>query len=567
VTALGRTRLTSLLLAGLAFAVYLTNLRPMGPGDTIPARLLPFSLLREGNLDLDEFGWLRPNGFVPYFLVHDAAGHWRSKYPVATPLLVTPLAWPAVWWARAGGIDDSDARFRLLTAVFERVAAALLAAAAVGIVFLAARELAPPGWAAAAALLFAFGTTTWATSSQALWQHGVAEIGIAGASLCLLRPPGTRRAFLAGAFTTLSISARPTTGLFAVVIAFYLWRERRADLTYFLALPVVGTGLLIAYNISALSQATGGYTGRGLRLPSLERLAGVLISPSRGLFIYCPLAALAFAALRATTRPPLLRYLAAAVLAYVLFYAGFLAWWGGHSYGPRYCSDFLPLMALCAIPVAQRMWASTDGRVALTIGALWCIGVQVIGVYCDDNGWNEVPGNIDVQTERLWDWSDPQILRAARAGWHGADFATLLHQLLVDPRPAPLVPLDPADLSGTIEAAAPPPWRFTAGRGGALDVHVTNRSAARVWPAYSDYGALDVGLVLVWRSGDAVQQGIGGFVPLRRNLGPAESEHFRTWVDAPPTPGAYKLEIAIVQDLGRSGRFGGAALTVPVIVE
>src|SRR5262245_55046921 len=43
----------------LLFAIYLLNFRQRGAGDSIPTRRLPFSLLREGNLNLDEFTWER----------------------------------------------------------------------------------------------------------------------------------------------------------------------------------------------------------------------------------------------------------------------------------------------------------------------------------------------------------------------------------------------------------------------------------------------------------------------------------------------------------------------------
>src|SRR4051812_15345846 len=43
-------------------------------GDTIPTHLLPVSLLREGNLDLDEFTELRAGRDLPYYL-SAAHGH------------------------------------------------------------------------------------------------------------------------------------------------------------------------------------------------------------------------------------------------------------------------------------------------------------------------------------------------------------------------------------------------------------------------------------------------------------------------------------------------------------
>lgn len=562
-----RARRVALLVGVAALVVYLTNLRPLGAGDTIPARLLPFSLVREGNLDLDEFAWLRaPEIKKPYFLQLDRGGHWRSKYPVATPLVVAPLAWPLAWWAGARGLDDQDARFRLLTAVFERVAAALVGAVSVALVLLAAREVAPPGWAVAAALFHAFGTSTW-VYSQALWQHGLAEAAIAGAALCLLRPATRRRALLVGAAAALALAARPTTFVIAAILGLCVWRERRAGAWYALGAFAIGVLPLVAYNVTTLARPTGGYTFRALDTPGIERLLGLLVSPSRGLLVYCPLALLALGALRRRTRPVVLRYFALALPASLAFFAGSRIWWGGHSYGPRFFTDIMPLVVLCALPVAQGLWACGFGRTLLVAGAVWCVGVQAVGVYCDDNDWNTFPVTIDKQPERLWDWSDPQILRALRSGWHGVDFAPLMWQLLTDPRPAPLVTLEPADLAGAITAEASPPWRCRAGARCAIDVRVGNRSATSVWPAYTDHGHLEVGVAAIWRAGGVVEPGVGGFIPIRRQLGPGDAARLRLAVEAPARAGNYQLDLVVVQNLGNTGRRGDAALSAPVIVE
>ena len=67
------------LLLAVALLGYSANLRLLPSGDTIPARLLPLSLLREGDLDLDEFGLIenfsQPVGPTYHRSVPD--GGWR----------------------------------------------------------------------------------------------------------------------------------------------------------------------------------------------------------------------------------------------------------------------------------------------------------------------------------------------------------------------------------------------------------------------------------------------------------------------------------------------------------
>src|SRR5262245_42092700 len=59
-------------IGGILFCVvlmmYLANGRNLARGDSVPARLLPLSILQEGDFDLDEFSFLYKGG-MPYFLI------------------------------------------------------------------------------------------------------------------------------------------------------------------------------------------------------------------------------------------------------------------------------------------------------------------------------------------------------------------------------------------------------------------------------------------------------------------------------------------------------------------
>ncbi len=105
-----------------------------------------------------------------------------------------------------------------------------------------------------------------------------------------------------------------------------------------------------------------------------------------------------------------------------------------------------------------------------------------------------------------------------------------------------------------------------AGGGGQLAIRITNRGGA-VWPAFSDWGELDVGVVPIWKSAGVVVQGIGEFQRLPIHLAPGATVEIREWMEAPARPGTYELDLNLVQNLGGSGRFGGATQTVAVVVE
>jgi hypothetical protein len=110
---------------------------------------------------------------------------------------------------------------------------------------------------------------------------------------------------------------------------------------------------------------------------------------------------------------------------------------------------------------------------------------------------------------------------------------------------------------------------FSILRQGSSTLHIglTNRSDV-TWPAFSDFGYLQVWILYRWWSGGAVMQGEGGFIPLARNLGPQESIALNAEIEPPYRRGDYQLELLVTQAIDPTkGRSGGAALRVPVRVE
>lgn len=557
------------LLAAVAFVVYVSSLHQTVSGDTVPTRLLAFSLVREHDLDLDEFPWLRPDVRWPYFLDRGRNGHVVSHYPVASALLAAPLAAPVVWWQRALGVDDDDVRFRLATLVVERVTAALIAAASVGMVYLAAAQVASAPVAVALAAGYAFGSSTWSLSGQALWQHGLAQLSLAGMSLALLGPPTRRNGVAAGGWAALAVAARPIMLFAALVAAAFVWRERRRHVGSFLIPAAAGAVLLLAYNLVWLGTPNGGYHGGAFAVPRLEYLAGLLFSPSRGLLIFSPLAALAVSSFLCATSPAArwLKWLGVVIAGHLALFTCFSIWWAGNCYGPRYLTDVLPACALCAVPAVERLWRRRAGRALLGVVAAWSVAVQAIGAYCDDGTWNTSPVFVDHAPQRLWDWRDAHTLRALRGGWRGAELAPLLGQMFTDRRPALLRPLTAEQLAGAVAVAAPFPWRARAGGLLSADITVTNRAEV-VWPVFTDWGDLTVGVLYRWWHEGQVVPGIGETVPIWRNVGPGESVPVLGRFDVPARPGSYELEFVVVQKLGpASGRAGSATLRGRVEVE
>src|SRR5687767_2526248 len=75
--------------------IYHSNLRPVASGDSMPSSLIPFSILFDHTVTLNRFApWINQN--VPYSggLLRQSGHDWYSIYPIAGPMLATPLYAP-----------------------------------------------------------------------------------------------------------------------------------------------------------------------------------------------------------------------------------------------------------------------------------------------------------------------------------------------------------------------------------------------------------------------------------------------------------------------------------------
>lgn len=411
-----------LLLAG-SFFVYNANLQRIASGDTAPASLVPFAVWLDGAVTLDRF--LPQFKDYPHSIVLKD-GHWYSAYPIAAPLLVTPLYAPAALAARAAGW--SNAQIALLAAVLEKPAAALIAALSVVTFFLLVRRMTSPKRALLLTLAYAFATETWAVSSQALWQHGPAELCIVAGLLCLLRAGEARERarwlVLAGACAALAAAVRPTNILFVAAIGAALAFDRRKlrDLALFSILPALVGAAVAAYNLRAFGRLGGGY-GLDFDAPFWQGFLGLLVSPGRGLLIYTPLAAFsalgAWLWLRKRDLAPAPVYLVAVLftVSEILLVSKWRVWWGGHTYGPRLLTNLAPCLILLLLPAMDLIARRAVLRVlfGLTLGV--SLFLQALGAFCYPNSrWDETPVAVGDRPARLWDWRDSPITRSLAAG-------------------------------------------------------------------------------------------------------------------------------------------------------
>jgi hypothetical protein len=422
--------------AGLALAslaLYNANVREISSQDTIPNRVLPYELIQHGRLDLDRLFQEWPAADPLPFWIQHVGAHYRSSYPLAPALLAIPVYTGPVLL----GAGDSWVVLNALS----KLASSLLAALSVAFVYLAARKIArreeiDESAALATAAVYAIATPTWAVASQGLWGHAPAQLGLA-VTLWALLWPGVPRAglVLAGLAAGVMVASRPSTGLVAMVIAgFAVLCRGRAGLLCAGALGAV-LAIVAAHNLAIFGSFQGGYAE--LHRTHAEQhgvasawggsigagLAGVLVSPSRGLFIYTPVLVFPVVGLvmwLVRRRGGVLACAALAAAVGVGTIAQFSVWWGGHSFGPRLLVDVLPALALGLVPVwpVIRRRPFARGLFALTLAV--SVLVEVVGAFHFPSpravDWDTSPQDVDFAHERLWDWRDSQLLRLVRNG-------------------------------------------------------------------------------------------------------------------------------------------------------
>lgn len=399
-----RSLLAPLILALVCVLVYNANLRQIGAGDTLSARYLPLLLWHDGTLApgaqarlfahghpmaLPRFRPANDDGktiyFEPtaYWMIRTREHELASFYPVVTPLLVAPLYLPAVYWLDARGWQQPHVD--RVAEWMEKLAASIIAALASVLVFLLLRREGNP-WALPLALAFAFGTNTWMISSQALWQHGTGELLIALALLLALRPASALRLILLGAVCVLIAANRPPDALVAAVIGlFVVWRDWRSA-TWLVVGAIAPLAALLYYNVGFMGHLAGGY---GVVKPPVDffqsngwGLAGLLVSPTRGLLVFSPFLAFVVVGLIQRLRSPDTRALAVAlslaVVGQILLYAQG-DWRAGTSWGPRWLTDILPILIwmLAPAPLVLRPVARGLFVAAITMS----VGVQTVGAF------------------------------------------------------------------------------------------------------------------------------------------------------------------------------------------
>jgi hypothetical protein len=450
----------------LLFVLTFANLHDIWSPDVVPNTLFTWTLLREGNVDYDEF--TRDAQAIPrdtYFfracgiatgapppsassLPRSVGGppppgpndHVCSIFPPGISLLALPVLAPFV----VAGVPSSDgaALIRL-----GHLAAALIETIAALLLWSVLRRFVSTRWSLALVLLYWLGTSVRTVASQALWQHAGVHLAIAIALWLVLSDTRVtlRRELLAGLAMGIGTVVRQTTGMIALGLARLPWPismvRPAAPLVYAAGWAIGVIPLLVYGQIAFGSALEQGYGDKPFNADIANGLYGLLLSPSRGILIYEPWIVLALFALASSWRSSghvalRMRGLSFAWIALLYTYARYQEWWGGRVFGPRFLDDLAPAIVVAlAWGISRGLLSRGWARIAFWIAAAWSLLLfNAAALVYDPSSTTSWDLNINFDQTRLYSWTDTQwgsVLSALAAADTRAIVAAGLTALLI----------------------------------------------------------------------------------------------------------------------------------------
>jgi hypothetical protein len=176
--------------------------------------------------------------------------------------------------------------------------------------------------------------------------------------------------------------------LFAGAIALYVVWTRRRAVPWLLAGAAIPLAALLIFNLGVIGSVAGGYgkidrPGMSFFQHSVwAGIAGLLVSPTRGLLVFSPFLIFVSLGLGQRLRAPETRSLAfalsVAVIIQRLVYSR-MDWRAGTSWGPRYMTDMLPVLVWMLAPAPLVLQALGRAVFVLTVAA--SVVVQGIGAF------------------------------------------------------------------------------------------------------------------------------------------------------------------------------------------
>lgn len=399
-------------------------------GDSLAFRYLPYSMLKEFDFDLDEFyqyllehhPWLTYTDAsgekLPYYLIK-VKGHYLSTSGIGPAILALPILFIPIKFFHYS--PDSQ-----LIVFLTKFTASILIALSAVLIFLSVRALSGTKKALLLMFIYALCSGMWSISSQELYQQTSSEFFLA-LSIYFLFKGLKNSKFIPYTGFSLGLASimRPTSIIVFLIMSIYIFHQYRDKLLKYI-LYSFGPLLFMAwynyyyhgsiflfpqmiYNPIGALYKTG--SSNMWSTPLFLGFSGLLISPSRGLFIYSPVFIFSFFGMILVwkqKRELIFKYFSIAVLAIIIIQAKWYDWWGGWTFGCRALNDAIPFLIFFLLPILDYIKQKRALFPLFILSVIFSFFVQIVGAFLYDNSWNKNP-DIDLNQYRLWLWKESQL--------------------------------------------------------------------------------------------------------------------------------------------------------------
>jgi len=364
------------------FLVYKTGINTLAiqSEDTIPAIILPVTIIKEGTFYADTYykgiieKYPHPDdknyqkGLVPFYF-RKVGSHYISAFPVMTGLLSVPVYLIPL-------LRGLEITWDSLT-VLSHVSASLIVALSGGFFYLLLKRLVDDKEATLLTAIYLFATVNFAMVSQSLWQHGAVQLFTILSLLFLFKSTGkVIDIFISGIFLGLAVLSRPTAGIlisYFVLLTIYVRKKESLDKNLsisnliIVAKPalILLAGLLPAviffvwynatYFVDIANQGYAGQIGGDWLTPFPQGFLGLWFSPSKGILVYSSVFIFSLAGFVLSLKNGLKKNLEyfifmSIIITHTLILGAWKHWYGGYSFGYRMASDILPFLVLLLVP-------------------------------------------------------------------------------------------------------------------------------------------------------------------------------------------------------------------------
>src|SRR6185312_3296936 len=395
--------------------------------DSVYSLIVGEKLLTTGSVNLgDSF-----QKDLPYQLIR--RGDPPAVY-YGYPLGSTFLSLPFIEYAKLrrgaslldGGVPNTAAENALQLKI-----GAFVCAASVALFYILCRFYCSPLASFLIAAGFALGSPVWSTLARSMWSH-TWMVALLSAALVLLAArrrvaPATARTDIAcgialGTLLFLMLFTRMHGIFSAAAIGIYLLLHHRRMLVATLLTGAAWSALFVAisWHEFGTPMPPSVYSAGTIdRQDVAYRFAALMLSPSRGLLIYCPyllvVAGLLFALRKRLTGAGLLLPAGIAITAHTLLLSCYNGWHMGSSYGPRYFADLLPwfvlIMAVAVRGIQDGIASPWKRKAAIALLAIafgWGIFVHARGANAVQAWLWNARAIADPYEEAVMDWRHPQ---------------------------------------------------------------------------------------------------------------------------------------------------------------